>query len=62
MEGMLMPPLPEKIFVTAMKEVIKRNKDLGFTPAFDPHGKRTTSFPDTPFTSDPSRIPSPASV
>jgi len=36
MEGLLMPPYPKELFVQAVREVVKRNKSLGFTPAYDP--------------------------
>ncbi|MQY77136.1 MAG: branched chain amino acid aminotransferase, partial [Spirochaeta sp.] len=35
MEGLLMPPYPKELFVDAVREVVKRNKSLGFTPAYD---------------------------
>ena len=36
MEGLLMPSYPPELFVDAVREVVKRNKSLGFTPAYDP--------------------------
>ena len=32
MTGLRMPEFPESMFIRAMKEVVKRNKSLGFTP------------------------------
>jgi branched-chain amino acid aminotransferase len=36
MGGLKMPPFPEEMFVTAVKEVCRRNLEIGFTPAYDP--------------------------
>lgn len=36
MEGLLMPPYPEKLFLEAVRGVIRRNRDLGFAPGYDP--------------------------
>ncbi len=35
MKGLRMPGFPEELFVQAVKEVVKRNKALGFTPGYD---------------------------
>jgi branched-chain amino acid aminotransferase len=35
MEGLYMPPYPEKLFVPAVLETVKRNADLGFTIPYD---------------------------
>jgi branched-chain amino acid aminotransferase len=36
MKGLHMPPYPEELFLKAVREVVKRNQDLGFTPSYDP--------------------------
>jgi branched-chain amino acid aminotransferase len=36
MEGLKMPPYPVKMFVKAAREVVARNKALGFAPVYDP--------------------------
>lgn len=36
MIGLRMPAFPEEKFVNAVKEVVKRNYDLGFFPGYDP--------------------------
>ena len=36
MEGLLMPGFPEKLFVDAVVEVVRRNRKLGYAPVFDP--------------------------
>lgn len=36
MEGLLMPPYPEKMFIQAVREVVRRNQALGFAPSYDP--------------------------
>lgn len=36
MEGLMMPPFPEELFVRAVCEVVKRNLALGFAPTYDP--------------------------
>jgi len=36
MEGLRMPPFPEERFVRAVLEVVRRNRDLGFAPEYDP--------------------------
>ncbi len=36
MAGLMMPALPEELFVNACVEVIKRNRELGFYPTFEP--------------------------
>jgi len=36
MEGLHMPPFPEKLFLAAVKEVVRRNKSLGYAPSYDP--------------------------
>ncbi len=36
MKGLLMPPYPEELFLKAIREVVKRNQVLGFSPAYDP--------------------------
>lgn len=36
MEGLLMPPYPPELFIEAAREVVKRNKSIGFTPVYDP--------------------------
>jgi branched-chain amino acid aminotransferase len=35
MEGLLMPAYPEDLFVAAVVEMVRRNQDCGFSPAFD---------------------------
>lgn len=34
MEGLKMPPFPEQLFLSAVMEVIRRNKELGFAPEY----------------------------
>ncbi len=34
MEGLKMPPFPEKLFISAVLDVVRRNRDLGFSPAY----------------------------
>ncbi len=36
MEGLLMPAFPEKLFVSACVEAVRRNAGLGFRPSYDP--------------------------
>jgi branched-chain amino acid aminotransferase len=36
MKGLLMPPYPEELFLKAVREVVKRNRELGFAPRYDP--------------------------
>jgi branched-chain amino acid aminotransferase len=36
MAGLKMPVYPEETFVAAVKEVVRRNRDLGFAPSYDP--------------------------
>lgn len=36
MKGLMMPPFPVDKFIKAVKQVIKRNRDIGFVPAYDP--------------------------
>src|SRR5512136_947524 len=36
MKGLKMPPFPPEMFVRAVREVVKRNLQLGFAPAYDP--------------------------
>ncbi|MFQ3620799.1 MAG: branched-chain-amino-acid transaminase [Spirochaetales bacterium] len=36
MEGLLMPPYPETLFVNAVIELIRKNKKLGYAPVYDP--------------------------
>jgi branched-chain amino acid aminotransferase len=36
MEGLMMPGFPENTFVAAVVELIRRNKKLGYAPAYDP--------------------------
>ena len=36
MKGLHMPPYPEELFLKAIREVVKRNQDLGFAPSYDP--------------------------
>ncbi len=36
MEGLLMPPFPEPMFLAAVKGVVKRNQAIGFAPKYDP--------------------------
>ena len=36
MEGLLMPPLPEEMFLKGVIETIKRNAGLGFRPQYNP--------------------------
>lgn len=35
MKGLKMPPYPEKLFLQAVKEVVKQNKEIGFFPKYD---------------------------
>lgn len=39
MEGLMMPGFPEDLFVKAVKELVERNRKLGFYPAYDPSWK-----------------------
>lgn len=36
MEGLLMPGFPEELFVGAVVETVRRNKERGYAPAYDP--------------------------
>ncbi len=36
MEGLNMPPFPPEMFLRACREVVRKNKALGFVPAYDP--------------------------
>ena len=36
MEGLLMPAYPADTFVRAVQQVVERNRELGFTPAYEP--------------------------
>jgi branched-chain amino acid aminotransferase len=36
MGGLKMPPFPEELFVAAVREICRRNSELGFAPAYDP--------------------------
>jgi len=40
MKGLLMPPFPEGTFVEAVKEVVRKNKELGFTVQYDPEWEK----------------------
>jgi branched-chain amino acid aminotransferase len=40
MEGLRMPPFPEKMFVDAVTGVARRNFDLGFAPQYDPEWEK----------------------
>ena len=40
MEGLFMPPYPPEMFLKAVKEVVARNKSLGFTPKYDPEWEK----------------------
>jgi branched-chain amino acid aminotransferase len=35
MEGLRMPPFPEKLFVKAIREIVTKNKSLGFAPEYE---------------------------
>ena len=36
MKGLMMPPYPAELFMKSVKDVVKRNKAIGFTPEYDP--------------------------
>ncbi len=36
MEGLMMPGFPEEKFVEGVREIVKRNKEMGFAPVYDP--------------------------
>ncbi|WP_319475646.1 branched-chain-amino-acid transaminase [Marispirochaeta aestuarii] len=36
MEGLKMPSYPEETFVKAVRETVRRNRDIGFAPNYDP--------------------------
>ena len=36
MKGLHMPPFPETMFLEAVRGVVRRNRELGFSPKFDP--------------------------
>lgn len=40
MEGLMMPAYPEELFVHAAVEMVRRNEELGFAPAFDPEWEK----------------------
>jgi branched-chain amino acid aminotransferase len=40
MAGLKMPVYPEDTFSAAVKEVVRRNRDLGFAPSYDPAWER----------------------
>ncbi|ADN01152.1 branched-chain-amino-acid transaminase [Spirochaeta thermophila] len=40
MEGLKMPGFPEELFVRAVKEVVRRNKELGFYPRYNPEWEK----------------------
>jgi branched-chain amino acid aminotransferase len=44
MKGILMPPFPPEMFVQAVLEVTARNRDLGFTPKYDPAWEKDNFF------------------
>jgi branched-chain amino acid aminotransferase len=35
MKGLFMPPFPEERFLEAVRTVVRRNRDIGFAPAYD---------------------------
>ncbi len=40
MEGLKMPPFPEEMFIDAVKNVARKNLDLGFAPTYDPEWEK----------------------
>jgi branched-chain amino acid aminotransferase len=36
MKGLHMPPYPQELFLEAVRQVVRRNRELGFAPAYDP--------------------------
>ena len=40
MQGLLMPPLPEDMFLKGVIETVKRNAQLGFRPQYDPEWEK----------------------
>ncbi len=40
MQGLKMPPFPEKLFVESIQQIIARNAALGFAPKFDPEWEK----------------------
>ena len=40
MKGLMMPVFPPQMFVAAVRELVKRNLELGFAPAYDPAWQR----------------------
>jgi branched-chain amino acid aminotransferase len=40
MEGLMMPVYPENLFVKAVKTVVSRNVELGFTPIYNPEWEK----------------------
>jgi branched-chain amino acid aminotransferase len=36
MKGLMMPPFPPEMFLTAVRSIVSRNKALGFAPTYDP--------------------------
>ncbi len=40
MKGLGMPPFPEEIFIKAALELVKRNADIGFCPAYNPEWEK----------------------
>jgi branched-chain amino acid aminotransferase len=36
MKGLLMPPFPEELFLTAVRSVVRKNQAIGFAPPYDP--------------------------
>lgn len=39
MKGLMMPAFPEALFVPAVKEMVERNRKIGFAPQYDPAWK-----------------------
>ena len=40
MEGLMMPAFPENIFLEAVKNVVRKNMELGFMPKYDPQWEK----------------------
>lgn len=40
MEGLMMPAFPEDLFLKGVKEVVKKNQEIGFAPKYDPEWEK----------------------
>ncbi len=40
MEGLMMPPFPEEMFIEASLNIIRKNKEIGFFPKYDPEWEK----------------------